>query len=454
MFAPPPHLKSSGKNSGNVASQSDSKIKAPVRSNTRDRKNSGEEESEFAEWSRPYGFWETTINGDMGVKEWSSINSSSQAKQESPQTSVTSWPTTSVCSCLITSDPNEGLSKYLRHLKALLSRNKAMSASPCTPAIRYHHSSSTAFFRQSLTSSAPSTVSVKRKQAGSSHYRGSCINGTSSAASLSMIPCKNYNKLHKHSSFSDHQNCSRQAKLDNQHRSYSQGDVRVHRLHLPPTHKSPSDPLICPWLEDKDDTKELVASHEPEHGNPDVDIVSDLHQTPNPRASGLDEKERAALLASQHSTMQEYVEKYYAPSSKISRSTLPVIAEKDQRLVENIINYRHTSTRERETVHKNRYMQLTATDIRKTTALLLKTSMNKNSAKQRAILYPEADSIDSIDSITTPVGVTLAQLMGPKAAAFRTPPKSEVVTPTSQKAVMPAEGLSRVGTRWQIPRYQ
>ena len=82
-------------------------------------------------------------------------------------------------------------------------------------------------------------------------------------------------------------------------------------------------------------------------------------------------------------TMQEYVETYYdapaarqalparpTPPSRRSttvspyRKTLPSIVEKDQqkqeeqRLIENILNYRHVSSiKERETAHKNRYVK-------------------------------------------------------------------------------------------------
>ena len=88
-------------------------------------------------------------------------------------------------------------------------------------------------------------------------------------------------------------------------------------------------------------------------------------------------------------TMQEYVETYYnapaarqalparpTPPSRRSttvspyRKTLPSIVEKDQqkqeeqRLIENILNYRHVSSiKERETAHKNRYVKGSIVEI-------------------------------------------------------------------------------------------
>lgn len=56
-------------------------------------------------------------------------------------------------------------------------------------------------------------------------------------------------------------------------------------------------------------------------------------------------------------TMQEYVEKFYMPPSRISIASrqLPTIAEKSQRLVESILNYRHVlGSREKSESHKSR----------------------------------------------------------------------------------------------------
>lgn len=79
-------------------------------------------------------------------------------------------------------------------------------------------------------------------------------------------------------------------------------------------------------------------------------------------------------------TMQEYIEKYYTVPSKASTSRrLPAIAEKEHRLVENIINYRHTSTKERETIHRNRYEILLKIFMLSTQRKTLK--QNANTAK-------------------------------------------------------------------------
>ena len=97
-----------------------------------------------------------------------------------------------------------------------------------------------------------------------------------------------------------------------------------------------------------------------------------------------------------------------------------------------------------------RYMQLTANDIRRTTALLLKTSLSRNSGRQQLTQYQEIDSSDpDKESTVTSVGVTLAQLMGPKAISYRTKPKVET---TPSKTVISPETISQAGGRWQVPR--
>lgn len=103
-----------------------------------------------------------------------------------------------------------------------------------------------------------------------------------------------------------------------------------------------------------------------------------------------------------------------------------------------------------------RYLQLTATDIRRTTALLLKTSLSRNSAKQqRTVPYPEAETPDpSKESVVASVGVTLAQLMGPKPMPCRTKPKLDLVSGNSKtQSVISSDNISQLGGSWQIPRY-
>ena len=200
----------------------------------------------------------------------------------------------------------------------------------------------------------------------------------------STIPCKNYNHLHKHNSFSDLQHCSHQAKLDNQHRSYSLSDIHtVYRHSLPHAHtNSDIDSVAKAWSQSRGESKRLESLDESNMNNGKVeelkedaskatiqsatttnqseviDTVSTQSNTSNQtqNESENDGVKTQSTSTNGHSTMQEYIEKYYkAPSrTTTARRTLPVIAERQQKLVENIMNYRHPSSREREAIHKNR----------------------------------------------------------------------------------------------------
>lgn len=105
-----------------------------------------------------------------------------------------------------------------------------------------------------------------------------------------------------------------------------------------------------------------------------------------------------------------------------------------------------------------RHLQLTATDIRRTTALLLKTSLNRNSSatRRQTVPYPEPENCDSNrETVMASVGATLAQLMGPKSSSYRTKPKIDTTLPASPKtqSVISAETVTQLEGRWKIPRY-
>ncbi|KAF6029610.1 hypothetical protein EB796_012074 [Bugula neritina] len=432
MFAPPPHIRSENKGGDNLVGYDRSRLAS--RQLFPSPKNfDSKDQAELCAWSsrtEQPGFGDADED-TFNILDWSAMirehNANSQKRARSVPVPDLRLQTTLAERCsnmesdsLLTEEPYSFLSQYLWNLKLILSRSKALSATIGTSRNSFKgYNYQFPYTRQTVggSLSAPTTQSsYSRKQAIRAHNKHG-VNGSVN----SEIPCKNYGKLHRHKSYNDLQDCYHRAKLDNQQRSWreigatrtinNRNDSKVdNSLPMTKYNSYHSEYRLSPNSKDNLVTVSLETS--PRSNQEQCGLEKGVRQ-PVPQVLSVSQED---FQAKEHTTMQEYIEKYYRPPSKMAvnnhRRTLPVITERNNRLVENIINYRHSTTRERETTHKNRYLQLTAMDIRRTTAQLLKSSLHKPYRADSACLsLADPESIG--DSVTA--NLTLTQLMAPKA---------------------------------------
>jgi len=139
----------------------------------------------------------------------------------------------------------------------------------------------------------------------------------------SEIPCKNYGKLHRHKSYNDLQDCYHRAKLDNQQRSWREigatrtinnsNDSKVDNS-LPMTKYNSYHSEYRPSPNSKDNLVTVSLETSPRFNQEQCGLEKGVSQ-PVPQVLSVSQED---FQAKEHTTMQEYIEKYYRPPSKMA----------------------------------------------------------------------------------------------------------------------------------------